>query len=166
MVGTRSVLIAFVTALGLGVAGCSTMDVEDYCRYAEDRSIRDADPESLALVLGMRPGRTQASPFVVLRSLSESSPEVSITLSATAAPQSIPMNLDESRCAGVDWSTYALTVDPAEWQAFWLDERTSQFEVAIAFLDNSEALLVSEFGAAIVDNSASESLVACGCYWK
>jgi hypothetical protein len=56
MPGTRSVLIAFVTALGLGVAGCSTMDVEDYCRYAEHRSIRDADPESLALVLGMRPG--------------------------------------------------------------------------------------------------------------
>ena len=78
----------------------------------------------------------------------------------------MPMHLDESRCAGVDWSTYTLSVDRAEWDAFWSDERTSDFEVAIAFLDHSEPLMVSTFGAAIIDTTASDYLVACGCYWQ
>jgi hypothetical protein len=66
----------------------------------------------------------------------------------------------------VDWSTYTLTVDREEWNAFWLDDRTSDFEVAIAFLDHGEPLMASAFGAAILDTSASDYLVACGCYWN
>ena len=151
---------------GFIIAACSTLDVNDYCRYSQEQPIRDADPGSLALVLGVRPGRTRVSPFVVFRSLSESSPEASLTLTGTPEPHTLPMQLDESRCAGVDWSTYTLTVDRAEWEAFWQDERTSHFEVAIAFLDHGEPLMVSAFGAAIMDTSASDYLVSCGCYWK
>lgn len=163
---TRSITSMLVVMSGLVVAACSTLDASDYCRYSEEQSIRAADPVSLALVLGTRPERTRASPFVVFRSLSESSPEATLKLTATAEPHNLPMRLDESRCAGVDWSTYTLAVDNAEWEAFWSDERTSDFEVAIAFLDHGEPLTVKAFGAAIVDTSASDYLVACGCYWN
>jgi len=166
MVSMRSITTILIVMFGLSMSACSTLDVDDYCRYSEAQSIRKADPGSLALVLGVKPGRTRVSPFVVFRSLSENTPEASITLSGTAAPHTMPMNLDESRCAGVDWGTYTLTVDREAWNAFWLDDRTSHFEVAIAFLDNSEPLMVSAFGAAIVDTAASDYLVACGCYWK
>lgn len=162
-VTTRSFI---TTLIALGMSACASHDINDFCRYSQAQTIREADPESLALVLGVQPGRTKVSPFVVFRSLSEHSPEASVTLSAAAAPHSMPMNLDESRCAGVDWSTYTLTVDRDEWKAFWLDERTAHFEVAIAFLDHSEPLMVSAFGAAILDTSASDYLVSCGCYWK
>ena len=155
-----------VAMSGLVVSACSTLDVNDYCRYSQEQSIRDADPESLALILGVRPERTRASPFVVFHSLSENGPEASVTLATTAEPHTMPMNLDESRCAGVDWSTYTLAVDRAEWDAFWSDERTSNFAVAIAFLDHGEPLMVSTFGAAIIDTTAADYLVACGCYWK
>jgi len=150
----------------MGVIACSTPDLEDYCRYSEDRSIREADPGSLALVLGVKPGRARETPFVVVRSLSEANPGASVTLYATAAAHSIPMSLDESRCAAVDWSTYTLTVDEEEWSAFWADDRNSPFEIAIAFLDNYEPLLASKFGAAIVDTAASDYVVSCGCYWQ
>ncbi len=165
-VTTRSSKAALVTMIGLSLSACASLDVNDYCRYSPAQPIREADPESLALVLGVKPGRTKVSPFVVFRSLSDEYPEASLTLSAAAAPHSMPVNLDESRCAGVDWSTYTLTADREEWNAFWADDRTSHFEVAIAFLDNSEPLLVSAFGAAILDTSAPDYLVACGCYWK
>ena len=162
----RTITSMLVVISGLVVAACSTLDASDYCRYSEEQSIRAADPVSLALVLGTRPERTRASPFVVFRSLSESSPEATVTLAATAEPHNLPMHLDESRCAGVDWSTYTLAVDSAEWEAFWSDERTSNFEVAIAFLDHGEPLSVNAFGAAIVDTTSSDYLVACGCYWN
>lgn len=166
MTVTQSIFTTLVALFGFSLSACSSLDVNDYCRYATAQSIREAAPESLALLLGVKPGRTKVSPFVVFRSVSENVPEASVTLSATAAPHAMPLSLDESRCAGVDWSTYTLTVDREEWNAFWLDDRTSNFEVAIAFLDHGESLLVSDFGAAILDTSTSDDLVSCGCYWK
>jgi len=155
-----------MVALGLGASACSTPGFEDYCRYSDEYSIREADPRSLALVLGVRRGLAMETPFVVVRSLSETNPGASVTLSAIAAPHPIPTSLDESRCAAVDWSTYTLTVDEEEWSAFWEDNRNSPFEIGIAFLDINEPPLVSKFGAAIVDTAASDYLVSCGCYWK
>jgi hypothetical protein len=166
VVGNRIVTTLLTSALGLGVSACSTPGFEDYCRYSEEHSIRDADPRSLALVLGVQRGLVMETPFVVVRSLSENNPGASVTLHAAAAPHPIPTSLDESRCANVDWSTYTLAVDDDEWSAFWADDRNSPFEIAIAFLDTNESLLVSKFGAAIVDTAASEYLVSCGCYWK
>jgi hypothetical protein len=166
MVITRSITPILIATFGLSAAACSTHGVEDYCRYSTAQSIREADPESLALVLGVKPGRTKAPPLVVFRSLSDNTLEASITLSATAAPQAIPISLDQSGCAGVAWSTYTLSVDREAWNAFWLDERTSSFEVAIAFLEHGEPLMMSAFGAAILDSSTSGDLVSCGCYWK
>ena len=151
---------------GLGAAACSTLGGEDYCRYSTAQSIREADPETLALVLGVKPGRTKAPPFVVFRSLSEDTLEASITLSASAAPRAMPISLDQSGCTGVAWSTYTLSVDREAWNAFWLDERTSSFEVVIAFLEHGEPLMVSTFGAAILDTSTSDDLFSCGCFWK
>ena len=155
-----------MAALGLGASACSTPGFEDYCRYSDDHSLRDADPQSLALVLGVKRGLAMETPFVVVRSLSETNAGASVTLSATAAPHSIPMSLDESRCAAVDWSTYTLRVDEEEWSAFWDDDGSSPFEIGIAFLGTNEPPLVSKFGAAIVDTAASDYLVSCGCYWK
>lgn len=155
-----------MAALGLGASACSTPGFEDYCRYSDEYSIREADPRSLALVLGVTRGLAMETPFVVVRSLSETNPGASVTLSAIAAPHPIPASLDESRCTAVDWRTYTLTVDEQEWGAFWDDDRNSPFEVGIAFLDTNEQLLVSKFGAAIVDTAASDYLVSCGCYWK
>ena len=166
MLSTRPITTTLIAMSGLGLSACSALDIEDYCRYSTAQSIREADPKSLALVLGVTPERVSVSPFVVFRSASENAPEVSITLSATAAPRVMPTSLDESLCGGVDWNTYTLTVDPEEWDAFWLDDRTSNFEVVIAFLDHGEALLVSDFGAAILNTSTSDDLVSCGCYWK
>ena len=155
-----------MAAVGLGVSACSTPVFEDYCRYSDAHSIREAEPRSLALVLGVRPGLAMETPLVVVRSLAENNPGASVTLYAAAAPHPIPTSLDESHCAGVDWNTYTLTVEQDEWSAFWSDDRNSPFEIAIAFLDNNEGFLVSNFGAAIVDTAASEYLVSCGCYWK
>ena len=166
MLSTRSKTTTLIAMFGLSLSACSTLNVEDYCRYSTAQSIRAADPESLALVLGVTPERTSVSPFVVFRGVSKNAPQASITLSATPAPHVMPTSLDESLCGGVDWNTYTLMVDREEWDAFWLDERTSKFEVVIAFLDHAEALLVSEFGAAIVDTSTSNDLVSCGCYWQ
>ena len=34
-----------VAMSGLVVSACSTLDVNDYCRYSQERLIREADPE-------------------------------------------------------------------------------------------------------------------------
>lgn len=165
--GTRLASAALGVTLGLTMVACSTAGTRDYCRYSQEYPIREADPESLALVLGVKSGRVKDTPFVVLRRLSANSPKAFVILHAAAAPHSLPMSLDESRCVAVDWSTYTLTVDSEEWYAFWRDDSASQFEIAIAFLDsNSEPLMASAFGAAIVDTAADDYLVSCGCYWK
>ena len=166
MIGNRTVTATLMATLALGVSACSTLDFEDYCRYSNEHSIRAADPESLALVLGVKRGLAKETPFVIVRSLSEHNRGAAITLNATAAPHQMPTSLDESRCAPVEWNTYTLTTDKEEWNAFWSDDRNSPFEIAIAFLDNNQQLMVSKFGAAIVDTTASDYLVSCGCYWK
>ena len=156
----------FVAVLGLGVSACSTLDVNDYCRYSDRISLRQADPESLALVLGIGKGRAKETPFVVVRGTSEKNPGASVTLRAIPAAHPMPTGLDESSCARVDWNTYSLTVDTGEWRAFWQDERNAPFEIFIALLDSNEQLRVSDFGAAIIDTRSAEHLVACGCYWN
>lgn len=166
MTGDRTVTITLMVVLSLGVSACSTLDIEDYCRYSEEHSLREADPESLALILGVKPGLASETPFVVVRSLAEHNRGAAVTLNATAAPYPVPTSLDESRCAAVNWNTYTLTVDEDEWNAFLSDDGNASFEIAIAFLDKNESLLVSKFGAAIVDTDASDYVVACGCYWK
>ena len=166
MSGKRSVMAAFAAALGLGVAACSTLDVDDYCRYSESISLRDADPQSLALVLGIGKERARETPFVVVRSLSQQNPGAALKLLATPAAHPLPVSLDESRCPRVDWRTYTLTVHADDWSAFWQDDRGSPFEIFIALLDRNEELLVSDFGAAIIDTKTAQHLVACGCYWK
>ena len=52
-VTTRFLTIVLAALVGFSVSACSTLDVNDYCRYAPVESIREADPESLALVLGV-----------------------------------------------------------------------------------------------------------------
>jgi hypothetical protein len=166
MSGTRSITATLVATLGLSMAACSALDPNDYCRYSEKLSIREADPGSLALVIGIGSGRAKETPFVVVRSISKENPGASLKLRATPAARPLPTSLDESRCARVDWSAYSLTVDAEEWNAFWQDDGNSPFEIFIAFLDSNQQLLVSDFGAAILDTTAAEHLVACGCYWN
>ena len=150
----------------LGVSACATPGFEDFCHYSEERSLRDADPESLVLVLGIPRGLAMEEPFVVVRSLSEQHRGAAVTLYAKVAPHPVPTSLDDSRCAEVDWNTYTLTVDDEEWSVFWAADGNAPVEIAIAFLDNNEPLVVSKFGAAIVDTAAADYLVSCGCYWK
>jgi hypothetical protein len=166
MAGNRLLTALLVTTLGLGVAACSTLDVNDYCRYSQGISLREADPESLALVLGIGKGRAKETPFVVVRSIATENPGASVKLQATPAAHPMPASLDESRCGRVDWKTYSLTVDAESWKAFWQEQGNSPFEIFIAFLDHNEQLRVSDFGAAIIDTTTAEHLVACGCYWK
>lgn len=163
---SRSSAITLLAALALVTAGCSTLDLQDYCRYSEDRSLRDVDPESLALVIGVKPDRMRQTPFVVFRNRVGDSPQAFLKLSASPAPHALPVDLDESHCSGVDWRTYDLAVDPAEWRGFWQDGEASQVEIGIAFLEDHSPLPVSEFGAAILDTDAGSQLVSCGCYWK
>lgn len=155
-----------MAVLGLLATACSTLEVSDYCRYSQERSIEEADPASLGLVLGLEARQAMKTPFVIVRSLSEENPGASLTLQATPAAHPIPASLDESQCARIDWATYTLTVDPDAWNAFWQDERNSPFEIGIAFLDDNRPLRVSAFGAAIVDTATAEELVSCGCYWN
>lgn len=162
----RSSAVMLLIALALVTAGCSTLDAQDYCRYSEGRSLRDADPGSLALVIGVKPDRMRQTPFVLFRNRAEDSQQAFLRLSAKSAPHTLPVDLDESRCSGVDWRTYDLMVDPAEWRSFWQDGQASQIEIGIAFLEEHNPLPVSEFGAAIVDTDVSSQLVSCGCYWK
>jgi hypothetical protein len=164
MTGTGSITRALLAICTLGIAACSTLDVEDYCRYSQDQSMREADPESLLLVLGVKPGRSMGSPFVVLHSLSDANPGASLRLTASPGNGTLPASLDQSPCAGVDWQSYELSVD--RWNAFWSDQETSHFEVGIAFLGDSQPLLMGDFGAAILERSSVDTLVACGCYWK
>jgi hypothetical protein len=166
MAGTRSITKALLAICALGIAACSTLDVEDYCRFSQERSMREADPESLLLVLGVKPGRSIGSPFVMFRGLSDANAGASLRLTASPVPGTLPASLDQSPCAGVDWQSYALNVDRDRWNAFWSDEETSHFEVGIAFLDDSQPLLMGDFGAAILERSSVDTLVACGCYWK
>lgn len=165
-IGTRSVAAMLVTMGALGTSACSTLEVDDYCRYSETRSIREADPESLALLLGVKAEYEMLTPFVVVRSLSENRPGASVTLHTTPAAHPMPIGLDESRCARVDWNTYTLQVDPDEWNAFWQDDRNSPFEIGIAFLEGFHPLPLSAFGAAILDSDSADSLVSCGCFWR
>ena len=166
MTGRRPVAATLVGIVALGSAACATLDADDYCRYPENRSIRQADPDSLALLLGVQAGHAVQYPFVVIRSLSESTPGASVTLHATPAPHPMPIGLDESRCARVDWKTFTLAVDPQEWHAFWQDGRNTPFEIGIAFLEDFNPLPVSAFGAAILDADSADYLVACGCFWR
>jgi hypothetical protein len=163
---TGSIAKALLAACALAAAGCSTLDVEDYCRYSQSQSIRDANPESLLLVLGVKPDRSLGSPFMVFRSLDDDGPGASLRLSASALVDFPATNLDRSLCAGVDWRSYELTVDRERWNAFWSAERTSNFEVGIAFLGDSRPMLMGDFGAAVLDRASGAKLVACGCYWK
>ena len=39
--------------VGLAVSACSTLGFEDYCRYSDNHSFREADPGSLRLLLEM-----------------------------------------------------------------------------------------------------------------
>ena len=128
--------------------------------------MREADPESLLLVLGVKPGRSIGSPFVEFRSLSDANPGASLRLTASPVPGTLPPSLDQSPCAGVDWRSYELSVDRDRWNAFWSNEETSQFEVGIAFLGDSRPLMMGDFGAAILERGSVDTLVACGCYWK
>ena len=162
----RSSAVMFLVALVLVTAGCSTLDAQDYCRYSQERSLRDVDPESLALVIGVKPDRMRQTPFVILCNRAEESSQAFLRLSASSAPHTLPVDLDESHCSFVDWKTYDLAVDPAEWRVFWQDGQASQVEIGIAFLEDHNPLPVSEFGAAIVDTETSRHLVSCGCYWK
>lgn len=168
MTTTRARLLAIMLAIAvaLATAGCTTLDPQDYCRLSEDRSLRDVDPESIALVIGVKPDRVRQTPFVVFRSRGDDSPQAFLRLSASPAPHPLPVDLDESRCSGVDWKTYDLTVDPAEWRGFWQNGRASHLEIGIAFLEDHSPLPVSGFGAAIVDTQTASQLVSCGCYWK
>ena len=166
MTPARTAATLLVTLYALLTTACATRDINDFCRYSEDRSLGDVSPESLALVIGVKPERVRQTPFVVVRNLSEDSPQAFLRLSASPAPHPLPLDLDESRCAGVDWTTYDLTVDPAEWRGFWQRGRAWPFEIAIAFLEDYSPLPVSGFGAAIVDAEAASQLVSCGCYWK
>ena len=109
-----------------------------------------ADPESLALVLGVSKGRAKETPFIVVRGTSEKSRGASVTLQATPAAHPMPTGLDESSCARVDWRTYSLAVDADEWNAFWQDERNSPFEIFLAFLA-SAGLFYVNIMPAIVD---------------
>lgn len=158
--------ITLLIALSLVTVGCSTLDLQDYCRYSEGRPLRDVDPESLAMVIGVKPDRMRQTPFVVFRNRVDDSPQAFLRLSASPAPHTLPADLDESHCSRVDWKTYDLAVDPAEWRAFWRDGEVSQVEIGIAFLEDRSPLPVSEFGAAIVDTGTASQLVSCGCYWK
>ena len=164
--GRRPVAATLVAIVALGSAACATLDVNDYCRYSESSSIRDADPDRLALLLGVQAGLTTKTPFVVVRSLSENTPGASLTLHTSPAPHPMPVGLDESRCARVDWKTYTLTVDREEWQAFWQDGGNSPFEIGIVFLEDFNPLPISAFGAAILDADSADHLVACGCFWR
>ncbi len=166
MIPARVAATVVGTACALLVTGCATPGVQDYCRYSRDRSFGDVNPDSLALVIGVKPDRVRQTPFVVFRNRSEKRPQAFVRLSASPAPHPVPADLDESRCAGVDWKTYDLTVDPAEWRGFWHEGGASQFEIGIAFLEDHGPLPVSEFGAAIVDTDTASQLVSCGCYWK
>ncbi len=166
MILARSSAITLVIAFVLVTAGCSTLDAQDYCRYSEDRAFRDVSPDSLALVIGVKPDRMRQTPFVVFRNREDGSPQAFVRLSASPAPHTLPVDLDESQCSFVDWRTYDLTVDPAEWHGFWQDGQSSQVEIGIAFLEDHSPLPVSEFGAAIVDTRTASHLVSCGCYWK
>ena len=166
MVGTRPVSAMLVATLGLGVSACATLDVGDYCRYSEEASIPETAPESLALVIGVQPARARQTPFVVFRNLEDGATKTFLRLVSSPASHPFPTGLDESRCAGVDWSSYDLSVDPEEWRAFWSNGGMSRFEIGIAFLEDNSPLPLGAFGAAILDTRAAEHLVACGCYWK
>jgi hypothetical protein len=166
MPGMRSVTTTLVGTFALSIMACTSLDVSDYCRYPENISLRDADPGALALVLGIGRGSARDTPFVVIRSSAEGNRGAAVKLRATPAAHPLPADLDESHCARVDWSTYTLTADAEDWDAFWRDDGNRSFEVFIAFLDGNEQLLMSEFGAAIVDTTAAKHLVACGCYWQ
>lgn len=166
MTPARTAAILPVTLYALLTTACGTLDVNDYCRYSEDRSLRDVDPESLALVIGVKADRVRQTPFVILRNRAEDSLQAFLKLSATPAPHSLPVALDESSCSGVDWKTYDLTVDPAGWRGFWQSDRAGPFEIGIAFVEDHSPLRVGEFGAAIVDADTASQLVSCGCYWK
>ncbi len=163
---TRPITSMLVVISGLVAAACSTLDVNDYCRYSQNQSMREADPEAMLLVLGVKPGRSMGSPFVVFRSLSDKSSGASLRLTSSPVAGPLPAYLDQSGCAGIDWRSYELVVDRESWNAFWSDEETSRFEVGIAFLGDSQPLLMGDFGAAILERSSVDTLVACGCYWK
>jgi hypothetical protein len=87
-------------------------------------------------------------------------------LTASPGAGTLPASLDQSACTGVVWQSHELRVDTDRWNAFWSDEESSYFELGIAFLGDSQPLLMGDFGAAILDRTSGDKLVACGCYWK
>jgi len=152
--------------LALSVTACTTIDINDHCRYSQSDAIRSASPDSLGLLLGTSPDWAKIDPYVVLYSPSQESPELTVKLNATPNPHAMPLSLDESMCARVDWSSYSLSVDAEEWSTFWAQEHPAKFEIWIAFLEEREHVRLSSFGAAIIDTSSNEPLFSCGCYWE
>lgn len=159
----RLATLAFSVA---ALSACTTIDVNDYCRYSNADPIAAANPNSLGLLLGVSPKNARETPFVVLHSPSGAFPDRSVTLVATRQPIPLPSDLDESSCRGVDWVGYSLTVDAHAWKTFWAQEHPSRFEIGVASHRSVERTRLREYGVAIINSANGQYIVSCGCFWR
>ena len=143
------------------LAGCSTMNVGDFCSGAGSVN---ADAKSLAVILGIAPHRLNESPFVVLNRPSQADPQRTAHLKLEPAAVAWPPDLDESPCRGIDWRTYRAVVDAKEWDEFWAPPLPSPFEIGIGALEFVVPMRESEFGFVLIDQQTGTTLMHCGCY--
>jgi hypothetical protein len=152
------------------LVGCVHVDVSGYCKYSEKLRLRDADPNSLAFVLGAPEDLVIDETFIKLYSPSTDDPKFSVQLDLQLHSERWPSGLNESRCTGVNWRTYDVSADASQWESFWRDapHQSNQFQFGLIFpkTEKTTKVRLRSFGLAVVDGSSGDPFMSCGCYWK
>ena len=157
----------FVTATLL--EGCVVSDITRYCSFTASPSLRDADSETLGVVLGWPGAARIEDPYMSLYSPSIEQQETALKVPLVAAAVPWPSDLDESRCRDLDWRTYKVAIDSEQWRAFWNRPGFVEFEGGLGYTDHSAKpgtsfLPLRSFAMAWVDTATGKPIMSCGCY--
>jgi len=138
----------------------------DNCAFSTNPPIYEAQPDALALVVGVPPDRARKEPYVVLYTPTKDEPDFSIKLVAEEVPEIFAVDLNQTGCVDVDWKSYSLSVDPDQWYTYWEDARDSGFRIGAVVSDYVDPLELESIGFALLDSRTGQFLWSCGYYWE
>jgi len=159
---TRSRSVVALALFASSLQGCVAAKLGDYCQGS---GLAKADASSVGLILGAPAHRFTGSPQATFFSPSRAEPQAALELTLSPAVLPWPADLDETPCKDLDWRTFRVEVDPAQWSRFWSLPHPTPFEGGISVTNTTAPLRMHEFGFAFVDVSSGKALMSCGCYW-
>lgn len=160
-------MIRFLTVALFSTALCAcatVIDINEVCQWHGDGRISAEDAGTLALLVAAPPERFRRKPFAVVYRPTQADQVAALRLDLIERPVPWPALLDESGCRDTDWRSYAISVDPGRWRAFWRESPPFGFELGVGFTDSLEPVALRRFGMALSDAETGAAIVSCGCY--